>query len=172
MTRQNKLIILIAYLVLLCIVMAFYKRNRAQKIKLLHTEISRVEADRMNRRVADNEAARLENQIPSSLDITTFMEELFRCAGESGLKEHEITTEPGGGVGPARPSAGTPTSVVSQRLRVSISGSYRSVAEYIRLVQNLKRLNRISEFKLSSDNGQTIGLITIELYALPVKHAK
>lgn len=170
MTRQNKLLVLLAYLVILAVLMLAYRSNRAKKVKQLRAELSSIEAAQKKSQSAEAEVARLMRLIPAEANSSGFIESLYRNALESGLKQHEVSTEAEKNSAAARPGASDTTGkVASQRFKVSATGSFRSFAEYIRRVQNTERFNRIIDFKISPDAAQLKGTLTIELYSLPVK---
>lgn len=172
MTRKNKFIVLVAYLLVLGVVILGYRINRTSKIKRLRADLTRIASDQNKTSTAEAEVTRLSRLIPSEANTPAFIESLYQCAGESGLKQHEVATEAVKSLTTARPGAGDTTSVAKHRIRVSATGSYRSFAEYLRRVQNIERFNRITEFKLVPDSGQLKGTFAIELYSLPVKNAK
>lgn len=172
MTRQSKLIALVAYLLVLTVVMLGYRTNRAAKVKRLRAELARTASDQNKKRTEEAEVVRLTHLIPAASNTPAFMESLYRCAKESGLKQHEAVTETAASTAPARPGAADTGTVAKHRIKVSAIGSFRNFAEYLRLVQNIERFNRITEFKLAPDSGQLRGTITVELYSLPVKNAK
>lgn len=153
--------------------MLSYRVNRAKKIKRLQADIAGVSAQKDKTRAAEAEAARLARLIPDAADTPAFIESLYGAARESGLTQHEVTTEAEkSGGGAARPGGSGGASIVArQRLKVSASGNFRSFAEYIRRVQNMERFNRIMEFRLVPDADQIKGTLAIELYYLPAKHA-
>lgn len=169
MTRQNKLIVLIGYLLILAVFMLFYRANRAKKVKLLRANLARISAEQNKTKAAEAEVARLTRLIPPEANSPAFIEALYRAASESGLKQHEVATEADKSTGTARPGASNTTSIAKHRLKINASGSYRSFAEYVRKVQNFERFNRITDFKLAPDATQLKGTLTVELYSLPVK---
>lgn len=171
MTRKNKLIILVSYLTVLCLVMFIYRGNRAIKIKKLQAELAEIESEKMKSNAIQKELARISSSIPSDSAPFSYMEQLFQASTDAGLKLHEVTTEAAGSQTSARPGAAEALVVKRKRIRVQATGSYRSVAEYIRNIQNMKQLSRIIEMKLSADEGQTKGSLLIEFYSLPVPHA-
>lgn len=169
LTRQNKLIVLIVYLLILAVFMLAYRSNRARKVKVLRAELSRISAEQNKTRAAEAEVTRLTRLIPVETNTPAFIEALYRAARESGLKQHEVSTEAGKSSGTARPGGSDTTTIAKQRLKISASGGYRNFAEYVRRVQNTERFNRIIDFKLTPDAARLKGTLTIELYSLPVK---
>lgn len=172
MTRQSKLIALVAYLLVLTVVMLGYRTNRAAKVKRLRAELVSTTSAQNKKRAEEAEVLRLTQLIPAVSDTPAFMESLYRSARESGLKQHEAVTEIAASATPARPGAADTGSVSKHRIKVSAIGNFRSFAEYLRRVQNIERFNRITSFKLVPDNGQLRGTITVELYSLPVNNGK
>lgn len=170
LTRKNKLIVLIAYLLILAVSMLAYLSNRTVKTTRLRADLARMSAELVKSRSTETEVTRLARLIPAEANTPVFIETLFRAARESGLKQHEVSTEAGKNSGTARPGGSeTAGSITKQRIKVSASGSYRSFAEYVRRVQNIERFNRITDFKLTPDAAQLKGTLTVELYYLPVK---
>lgn len=169
MTRQNKLIILFLYLLILGVALIAYRSNRAAKIARLHADLARVTAEQAVTRSIEMEVTRLMRLIPAESNSPAFIETLYRFARESGLKQHEVSSEADKASGSARPGGSTTSVIASQRLKISANGNYRSFAEYIRKVQNTEQFNRISSFKMTPETTQLKGTLTIELYSLPVK---
>lgn len=170
MTRRNKLIVLVAYLLILSAVMLTYRINRAKKVKQLRIQIAEVYAQQEKLRKGEAELSRLSKLIPAEANVTATVESLYRFATLSALNHHEIATEANKQQATARPGRGQNEAAVSNdRIKVSIAGTFRQIAEYIRQVQNMERFNRITEIKLAPDAGQVKGTLTIEFFSLPVK---
>lgn len=149
--------------------MLVYRSNRATKVKLLRADLARITAEQNKTRAAEAEVARLTLLIPAEANTPAFIEALYRSARESGLKQHEVSTESDKNSGAARPGGTDTSTIAKHRLKVSAIGSYRDFAEYLRRLQNTERFNRITDFKLTPDTAQLKGTLTVELYSLPVK---
>lgn len=149
-----------------------YRSNRYAKIKRLRADLAKIASEQ--NRIISNEAEikRLTRLIPTEVDSPAFIESLYRCALESGLKQHDVSTEGQKSPATARPGSANTSMLAKHRIKISALGSYRSLAEYLRRVQNLERFNRITEFKIVPDAGQLKGTLVVELYALSVKNAK
>lgn len=169
MTRKNKLIVLVAYLLLLTVFMLAYRSNRARKVKLLRADLAKISVEQDKTRAAEAEITRITQLIPLEANSPAFIEALYRAARESGLKQHEVSTEADKNSGSARPGETETTVIAKHRFKISASGSYRNFAEYVRRLQNTERFNRIIDFKLAPDVSQLKGTLTVELYSLPVK---
>lgn len=168
LTQRNKLIVLIAYLLILAIAMFAYRANRAAKVKLLRADLAKITADQNKSRAAEAEVTRLTRLIPADANIPAYIEELYRSARKSGLKQYEVSTEADKASGTARPGGSESGTIAKHRLKVAATGTYRNFAEFVRQVQNSDRFNRIIEFKLVPDQAQLKGTLTVELYSLPV----
>ncbi len=169
MTRQNKLIVLIAYLLVLMVFMLLYRSNRTKKVKSLHADIARITSEQDKTRAVEADVTRLIRLIPTEGNTPAFIETLYLNAKESGLTQHEVSTEADKNSASARPGGSDTTGAITkQRLKVSANGSYKSFAEYIRRLQNLERLSRIIDFKLTPDAAQLKGNLTVELCSVPV----
>lgn len=152
--------------------MLSYRINRTTNVKRLRANLARISAEQNKTSTADAETSKLTKLIPTEVNSSEFIEALYRCALESGLKQHDVATEAAKSAGAARPGVAASTAIAKHRIKVSASGSYRSFAEYFRRVQNIERLHTITEFKLVPDGDQIKGTVAIELYSLPVKNAK
>lgn len=171
LTKQGKLIALVAYLLILAVAFFAYRSNRATKTKRLQAELAAITSERNKSRSVEMELGHLTKLIPAAAGTSAYIESLYRHAKETGLKQHEAVTEVTGPAS-ARPGAASTGPVAKHRIRIIATGSFRSFAEYIRLIQNAERFNRITEFKLTPAEGMLKGTIGLELYALPVSHVK
>lgn len=169
MTQRNKLIVLIAYLLVLSVCLVAYRSNRAAKVKRLRADLAKIGADQTKVRANENEVNRLTRLIPADANIPAYIENLYRTAREAGLTQCEVTTEADKGSGAARPGGSETSNIAKHRLKLTASGTYRHFAELLRLVQNSERFNRIIDFKLVPEGAPLKGFMTVELYSLPVK---
>lgn len=170
MTRQSKLIILLAYLVILTVVMLVYRNGRVKRISKMRTEVARVAAEKEKIRAGEAELARLSRLFPAEADSTGVVEALYRSAKASGLQQHEVTTDPDKQQGNARAGVSKQSAAVATyRIKVVLAGSFRQIAEYIRQVQNMERFTRITEFKLAPDANRVKGSLSLEIFSLAAK---
>lgn len=163
---------MLGFILFLALFVIGHHIDRSAKIKRLRTDLVRITSEQNRTGTDQNEVAMLTRLIPGEANSPAFIESLYRCALESGLKQHEVTTGAANTPATARPAAADTTSVAKHSIKVSARGSYRSFAEYLRRVQNIGQFSRITEFRLVPDAGQIKGTFTVELYSLPVKNAK
>src|SRR6185369_13046477 len=109
--------------------------------KRLRSDLARISAEQERARAAETEVAHLARLFPAEANSPAFIEALYRSARESGLKQHEVSTEAGSSSGTARPGGSDTSSITKHRFKVSANGSYRNFAEYIRRLQNTERFN-------------------------------
>lgn len=171
MTRQNKLVILAVYLLVLAIALPLYRLKRNSVDKRLQAEISATRSELAKIKAATLEMDRLRRLFPAEARTETFIEDLYSAAQQSKLTSHDASTENS----MARPSARTgsqPEELSSFRFKVNVEGSYRSIAEYIRRVQNIERFKRITEIRLAPGKQAVAGSLSLELFSLKGQNAR
>jgi len=170
-TRRNKLIILVAYLLVLATSLPLYRFKRSSTDKRLRSEISstRSEIEKIN--AAAGEMDKLRRLFPAEAGTASFIEDLYAAAKQSGLRAHEASTD---NSAPRIPSRGTSKSDELSRFRymVTVEGSYRAIAEYIRRVQNIERLKHITTIKLAPGKQGVTGTLSMELFAMRGQNAR
>lgn len=147
--------------------MTAYRGNRAKKVKLLKSQISQIENEKEKVRKGEEELKRLSKLFPTQADSGVVVESLYRFAKESGLKQHDIATESTNKQTSTRPTEANKDSIVKHSIKISVLGSFRQIAEYIKLIQSMERFNRITEFKLTPFENMVSGTITVEIFSIP-----
>lgn len=171
MTRQNKLIILAIYLLMLAIALPLYRLKRNSVDKRLQAEINATKNELAKIKAAAMEMEQLRRLFPAEADTSSFIEDLYSAGQQSKLTSHEVSTDISG----PRPSArkgSQPEELGTYRFKINVKGSYRSIAEYIRRVQNLERFKRITNIKLAPDKNGVAGNLTLELFSLKGQNAR
>lgn len=173
MTRRAKLIILIGYLCCLVVFLFAYKTNRKKKIMSAKAVISQIQTAKDEKRKKEQELKNLMKTIPAAPDTTSIISAFYGYAKSSSLKSHEVSTEKSStAIASARAAKNLQAAngLQSNRFKITISGGFRNIAEYIREIQNMPRFNRITDMKLTADkDGVVKGAITIEFYSLAAK---
>jgi len=171
LTRQNKLLILAVYLLILAVALPLYRLKRASSDKRLRAEIRSIQNEQEKIRAASLEMDRLQKMFPAEAGSASFVEDLYTAGQLSKLASHEASTD---AFTPRQTTRGAPQSgeLNHFRFKISVDGSYRSIAEYIRRVQNIERFKRITDIKLTSGTHGVAGLITLELVALKGQNAR
>jgi Tfp pilus assembly protein PilO len=171
LTRQNKLIILAVYLLILAVALPLYQLKRISAGKRLRAETSAVRSEQMKIKAAALEMDKLRRLFPAEAHTASFIEDLYTAAKLSKLTSHEASTENSAARSNARGVA-QPDELSSFRFKINVEGTYRSIAEYIRRVQNIERFKRFSDIKLSPGKQGITGSISLELFSLKGQNAR
>lgn len=171
MTRQNKLIILAVYLLMLAIALPLYRLKRGAANKRLQAEISTTQNELGKIRAATLEMDRLRRLFPAETGSAAFVEDLYIAAKQSKLISHDVSTENIASRHSAR-SGSESGDLGRLRFKVSVEGGYRSIAEYVRRVQNIERFKRVIDIKLTPGKHGVSGNISLELYSLKGNNAR
>lgn len=155
--------LLSAILITGILVLLAYQNIRLKSTNRLNEELRAIAAETSRITAAGNELARLKKLFPIEADVSSFVENMYQCAQASGITRHEVSTVTAGQTGKA---AGKEAALKIYRVKVSFSGTYRNIAEYIRLVQSIERFKRISSFEMKSENGQIMTTLMLELFSL------
>ena len=174
MTRRNKLIILVVYLLILASALPLYRFKRAAAAKKMTAELSAMRQEQSKSQGAAGELEMLRRLFPPEAATAAFVEGLYDAAKQSKIISHEVTSEAAPqGRSSGRPAAGgAKDELETYRFKIAIAGSYRTVAEYIRRVQNIERFKRISELKLAPAPQGITAHLTLELFSLKGAHAR
>jgi Tfp pilus assembly protein PilO len=171
LTRQNKLIILAIYLILLAVALPLYRLKRNAANKSLQSEISATKNESAKIKKADLEVDKLRRLFSTEAHTASFIEDLYTAAQQSKLMSHEASTENTASRPTARASA-QPDELSRFRFKITLEGTYRSIAEYIRRVQNIERFKRFTEIKLTpGKQGVVMGDLSLELFSLKGQNA-
>jgi Tfp pilus assembly protein PilO len=170
-TRRNKLIILATYLLALAIVLPLYRLKRSSADKRLQAEISASKQEIAKIKASSQEMEKLRRMFPLEAHTALFVEELYTAALQSKLAAHEVSTESSAQRSPARKTT-QPEDLIIFNFKVTVEGSYRSIAEYIRKIQNIERFKRITDIRLSPGKLGVAGTISLELISLKGQNAR
>lgn len=171
MTRRNKLIILGIYLLILAIALPLYRLKRNSADKRLQSEINATKNELAKINAAAQEMEKLRRLFPAEAGTASFIEDLYTAAEQSKLTSHDASTETTASRQSAR-GANQTAELSTFRFKINLEGSYRSIAEYFRRVQNLERFKRISDIKLAPGKQGITGSLTLELFSLKGQHAR
>ncbi len=109
--------------------------------------------------------------LPKATDLASFVESLYDCAQSAGVTDHEVTTSKQREQVQKRRSRKSQRQSVgdglkTNRLQISLSGDFRSLAEYLRKLQELDRLKQIDRFDITPDKGSLKMSLLLDLYSL------
>jgi Tfp pilus assembly protein PilO len=165
LTRQNKLIILAIYLLVLAIALPLYRLKRNTADKRLRAEITSARSEVAKINAATMEMQQLRKLFPGKANTASFIEDLYTAAKQSNLVSHEVNTDSVATRSNTRDSVKS-EELSSYRFKINVGGNYRSIAEYIRRVQNFERFKRITDIKLAPGKDGITGSLSLELFSL------
>ncbi len=108
------------------------------------------------------------------LDVPSFAGDLYSCAKNSGVKNHEVSSLPVKGIAGAAQKKGGDRKilkVMTYQLKITFEGDFRSASEYIRQMQNIERFKRIIELEMKPDRDTIKTVITIEIVSFGDENA-
>lgn len=159
------------YLLILAVALPLYRLKRISADKRLQAEIRTSRSEQAKIKSAAQEMEKLRRLFPAEAGTASFIEDLYTAAQQSRLKFHEASTENSVARTPARGAAKS-EELSRFRFKISVEGSYRSIAEYIRRVQNIERFKRVADIKLATGKQGVTGNLSLELFALKGQNAR
>ena len=171
MTRQNKLIILASYLLILAVALPLYRLKRNAADRRLQSEISSAKGEIEKINTAALEMDRLRRLFPAETSSASFIEDLYTAAQQAKLTTHEVSSE-NNATRPSSRVASQADELSRFRFKVDVEGSFRSIAEYIRIVQNIERFKHVSAIQLAPGKNGVMGTISLELFSLKGQNAR
>lgn len=172
MTRRNKLIILIAYLVILVVALSIYTSWRLRAARRVTSEMASIEAEKKKIASTANELARLQRIFPSEPGTAAFIEQLYVCAREARLAGHEVSTPSSQNRQGARSTTSSAADLETYRIKITASGSYRNLAEYIRRVQNIDRFERFTDIRFTPGKQGVDAELALELFSMKGRNGR
>jgi|GEM_PF-5451337 len=169
MKGQIKIILTIFTIVVITVVFLFLGRKRLAEIEEIKKRISNVQSMRLQKETPV--PIRGEESLFSKKDVPSFIENLHRLAEKNRIERYEVITQSNKYI-----HAGSSLKTQLQGadiypLEITLEGSYRDVAEYIRELQNMKKFQKIKEIEIMPDKKLIKAKITLEIYILRGKDA-
>lgn len=164
LSARDKILMLIIYSLSIIGLTTLYHARRIAAMQKVKTGLNSVqrEISAINKALS---AAEQRKQGPGpGADTLAYIEALYRTADENRLKFHEVITDNSQNPSTARNDKNAAFS--SSRLKITVKGDFRSVAEYVRTILNQHQLSRITELKITADQTSVVGNINIELFTL------
>lgn len=179
MKKTSRLfLILVAGVLVSGIVYVFYVKSKISSIHALRSSIN--EAASM---VAARDEQGTQNEsefgglFPVRSDIAGFMEEIYVISKKYDIgnltfeqKDRELIDLGSGNIIKAMPVSGKkPNIMYAYPVRISFSSGYRNQAEFVREMQNMKRLVTIKNLKTRRDAGLLATEMVIVVYSAEVR---
>ena len=146
-----------------------YMKVRQRDLKKIQGELATTMTQRNDLLKANQEVAALVARYGAGADIPAFVEQMHRSARQVGIgDDYELSSDqknsfaarPGGGNQKA-PAAALEVS----RMRISLHGEYRDIAEYLRLLQADKNPKNFTDLKMVQERGVPRLNLNLELYS-------
>ncbi|MDA8084859.1 MAG: hypothetical protein M0024_14475 [Nitrospiraceae bacterium] len=167
MKKRNEIIIFSVFLCAALVSSLLYVVNREKALRRMKSE-----TEDLYRQPAGQEGAGLPANLalmfPDKPGIAPFADSLALYAQKAGVRNLEVQTVEQKGTGrPGRGAkAGKGSAMRAHVIKVAMEGSYRSIAEYIRLVQNSERFCRLTELDIRPGRELLKAGMTLEIYSI------
>jgi len=164
MKNSTKLILLLLVGLLFFLPYQQVRKNASREIR---QELDVVLAEKKVLIDGKRELAELIKQYSDRTDVAAFVEQMDRYARQTGISDYELSTGSTGSGGRTGRGSGRVSRIgldVS-KMRVALSGGYRNIAEYLRLVQAINSPKKITALEMSPGEGVMKLTMNIELYS-------
>lgn len=153
----------------ICLLLA-YVQVRHKSLKKIQSELTTTTALHSDLVKANREVADLVKRYGAGADVPTFVEQMHRYSQQLGIAaDYELSSSQKNSGGGRRSAGATPgaagTNLVVSRMKVSLDGEYRDIAEYLRLLQEDKNPKKFIDLKIAQDKGIPILNMNLELYS-------
>lgn len=153
----------------LCLLFA-YVQVRHRHLKKVQVELANTLALQNDLIKANREVTDLVKRYGAGADVPTFVEQMHRYSRQLGVAaDYELSSSQknsGGGRRSSGASQGAAGSnLVVSKMKVSLDGEYRDIAEYLRLLQADKNPKKFIDLKISHQKGVPVLNMNLELYS-------
>jgi Tfp pilus assembly protein PilO len=152
----------------------FFAAARLSATRTAQAQLDRLESRASQMLRSSAETQTLRTKFPERADVASFVESMSVAAQRSGLRNLEITTLPAarsGGAGHARPGATPAPQLTFYPVKLTFEGDYRSVAEYLRRIQEGETYRRIVQLEMKPFKHTIKTSLIIEITAFEAAHA-
>jgi Tfp pilus assembly protein PilO len=161
----------IAVLALGLVPLLVYVKLRDGDLQDLRKERATVMSEQEELRIANWELKELTRKYTVKADLADFVEKLYLFADQAGIADHKVVTRDGSmasgiGFGGSRSGKGSKSSGLHRnRLEISLTGNYRNIAAYVRLLQETDSPKRITMLKVQPEQRKLQMKVDLELYS-------
>ncbi len=172
--KINKIQFLLLTAGVLTLTLVLYAGIRTSQISRLRQQANALEAKTVRMNADDTDVAALRIRFPEKADVSSFVEGLYTLAQTTGLENVEITTENDARVRTPK-KHGTDKDAASllvpYRVRISGEGKYRTLAQYLGRIHDIKRYNKVVAFDLKPGENTIKANIIVEILSFEVQNA-
>ncbi len=172
MKKRTDIVIFIVCIGLAAVLSAVYAMERTRAIGKIRQDLETLHGQQPSRPPAAAPES-LVRMFPRQPELSLFVDGLYQYAGKSGVRNLEVQTLPlrekivrTGGRKDQKAAA-----MRSYPVRIMLEGSYRAIAEYIRLVQNSERFTRVLEFDIQPGKDLHRATMNLEIFSIEAPDA-
>lgn len=172
--KINKVLLILLVSGALIMALAVYAGMRTSQSSRLKEQLSALDAKEARRNADDAGVEALRIKFPEKADVSSFVEGLYTLAQTSGLENVEITTV---NENKARGSKKRSTAqdgaslLVPYRVKISCEGKYRTLAQYLGRMHDVKRYNKVVSFDMKPGENTIKASIIVEIMSFEVQNA-
>ncbi len=163
---------IIVFTVISLILAGGFYLNRQNEATQLQKELLRLQSEQEILQQGAAEALSLEKDYAAAADVAAFTEELYDCARQANIREHEVTTRRAGEQLQTGRRGKKNSELKVDRLQVVMTGSFRQIAEYIDRAQRLDAHKKIVEIDLLPGEKKLGASLTFDLYSVEAAHVR
>jgi len=165
---KNRKALVVCMFVGICLLLG-YVLMRHRDLKKIQAELAVAKTQNNELTRANQEVAKLIGRYGAGADVPAFVEEMHRYARQAGIADdYELSSSQknsSSGRSGASNQKGVEAALTVSRMRISLHGEYRDIAEYLRLLQEDKNPKKFLDLRVSQEKGVPRLTMNLELYS-------
>lgn len=169
MKKRTDIVVFVIFLGLAAVLSFVYSMERSRAIGRIRMEMESLHLQQQQRPPTVSEPENLGRMFPPRAELPLFVDGLYEYARKSGIRNLEVQTlaskekiQRTGG----RKEEKKTRLLRAYQLRIQMEGTYRNIAEYIRLMQNSERFTRILELEIEPGKDLLKAAMMLEIYSI------
>ncbi|MBA4371342.1 MAG: hypothetical protein C0402_00600 [Thermodesulfovibrio sp.] len=174
MKKRTDLLIFMLVLGLAAVLSGVYGIQRSRALAQVRVEMETLLRQPAFRPPTFTAPEKLVRMFPQQPDISVFVDGLYQHAHKSGIRNLEVQTLPTKDRGPrvtGRKDEKAKKTMQALPLRIVMEGTYRNIAEYMRLMQNDERFTRVVELEIQPGKDLLRATMTLEIFSIAGQNA-
>jgi len=167
-------LLLLAFGLSACVVV-IYAGVRFRLIQHMQQQVHTLEAQPIRPDASVVSVDLLKKKFPQHVDVSSFIEVLYRLSQRSGLENVDISTINDGKTKPVPTNTTGKASpaqlLTTHQVRISCEGRYRAIAQYLAEINNIERYSRVVSFDMKPSAHSIKANIVIEITSIEVHNA-
>jgi Tfp pilus assembly protein PilO len=166
--KRTDIVIFIIFFGLAAVLSAVYIMERSRAIGKVRMDIESLHRQQSSRPLKVIAPERLVRMFPQQPELSLFVDGLYQHARKSGIRNLEVQTLPSKEKGPRTGGRKEERATLmrSYPLRIMMEGTYRTIAESIRLMQNSERFIRVVELEIQPGKDVHRAFMTLEIFSI------